>query len=105
MTTQNNNNFIHYLFYNRIEPERLHAAGSPREHEGLVFDGIMFTGNECPLGDNVRKVVEHKPDVLYVNTFACAIPINVREVAVIRHPDQSGAFRLLETTKHTPGDE
>lgn len=96
MTSDGNNNFILYLFHNRIDPVTFLASGAPREHNGLMVGNIEYVGNPCPLGGNTTTFLNEDPRVLYINSYSCKDPENAEIVRIIRHPDTSGAYKLIK---------
>lgn len=95
MTSQGNNNFIHFLFYTKVDPAYFYSLGSPREHEGLTFGKYEYVGNKCPLGGDSEGRVTEPSHVLFVNHFDCKVPVNAETLKIIRHPDGTGAYRIL----------
>lgn len=98
MTTDGNNNLIHHIFYRKYDPQRFQEIGSPREHDGLVFENISFTGNPCPISGQEGVVMKKSEDVYYVVSMKCELPKNANIIRTINHPDGTPAFRIVELT-------
>lgn len=95
MTTESNNNFIFYLFYNKFDPAEFQRRGSPKEKENLVFDTIKYTYHPCPLEGNPKKSTSAKEGLIYVNKPNCKLPKNAEILHEIRTPDGLPAFFIL----------
>jgi len=96
MTTESNNNFIFYLFYNKFDPAEFQRRGSPKEKENLVFDNIKYTYHPCPLEGDPRKSTSAKEGFIYVNKPDCKLPKNAEILHEIHTPDGSQAFYILK---------
>jgi hypothetical protein len=97
MTSSGNNTFIHFLFYNRIDPIEYQKMGSPQGHEGFEFGKFRYTGNPCPINGADIEYATYEPDILYVNEFSCKIPKNAEVIDTIYNPDGTGVFKLIKT--------
>lgn len=96
MTTDRNNNFIFYLFYNKFDPALFQSMGSPKEKEGLIFKNFVFTGNPCAsLGDKEAYPMG-TPDIIYVNSSSCKVPEKAKVLSNITTPDGSPAFTIIK---------
>ncbi len=96
MTTQNNNNFIFYLLYNKYDPKKFQEQGSPREKDNLQFGKIRYTYSSCPIEGNPRKNATGNYNVLFVNKNGCTLPLNAHILNTIRTPDGIPAFEVIE---------
>lgn len=92
MTTQGNNNFIFYLFYNKFDPATFHKMGSPREKDKLQFQKSVFVYNPCPLDDGS---IDKTEKYVYIMKENCTIPDYGKVVDVVRHPDGSPAYHIV----------
>lgn len=96
ITTQGNNNLIHYLFYNKFDPATFQKLGSPSEKNGLEFQNLVYTYSSCPLEGDPTKNDLVKEDVVYVNQSICKkVPKNTKTLKTIYHPDGTPAFDIL----------
>lgn len=98
MTTQNNNNLIFYLFYTKFDPATFQRLGSPREHDGLVFQNLIYTYSDCPIRGNPQSDAAYSNE-LFVDKPECPTPRNSQIVAEIRTPDGAPAFKLVKLLK------
>ncbi|MCL4360316.1 hypothetical protein M1555_03635 [Patescibacteria group bacterium] len=87
MTTERNNNLIHYLFYTAFPPSRFQAMGSPKEHDGLHFLNIVYTTNPCPMEGNPEQIARTEMNTVYVDKNDCRLPKNADILAAIQTPD------------------
>lgn len=96
MTTDKNNNFIFYLFYNKFSPALFQKMGSPKEKDGLVFQKIIYTGNPCPLQGNPQNDLLEDENVIYVNRDNCLLPKNAIVLNTLRTPDGIPTFKIVK---------
>jgi 4-amino-4-deoxy-L-arabinose transferase-like glycosyltransferase len=94
-TSQNDNNLIFYLFYQKTSPPYFQSLGSPRDKDGLTFKNILFTYAHCPLNAAKNSPANGKLNTIYVNLGECLIPTNAKVLQTIMLPDNTVAFRLL----------
>lgn len=95
MTTQNNNNFIFYLYYTQFNPKEFQALGSPREKDNLHFGKLVYLYASCPLeGDPNQNKIE-KDNVLYVDKPDCRLPKNAVILNTIATPDGVPSFKIV----------
>ncbi len=97
MTTNGNNSFIHYLFYQKVDPKIFQELGSPREKDMLQFQNVVYTYSPCPLEGSTERE-EQKSDIstVYVNHSNCNnLPKNARILRTIYHPDGMPAFKIV----------
>lgn len=96
MTTANNNNLIHYLFYNRFSPEKYKELGFPRERNGLVFDGIYFSYEDCPIGVRIEDGEESLKDTVFVTKSGCRYPEKSRVLRTVFNSDGTPAYDVVQ---------
>lgn len=97
MTTQGNNNLIHYLFYQKFDPDLFQKLGSPKEKNGLEFQNIVYNHSSCPIEGNPLKDAVVEKNVVYVNQANCnKLPRNAKIIKTIRHPDGIPAYIVVE---------
>jgi 4-amino-4-deoxy-L-arabinose transferase-like glycosyltransferase len=97
MTTSGDNHLIHYLFYQKFDPKLFQKLGSPKEHDGLVFQNIVYVHNPCPLEGNSKIKSNSQPETLFVNHANCSnIPQNAQIIKTILHPDGTPAFNVIK---------
>ncbi len=96
MTTEGNNNFIFYLFYNAYDPALYQQKGSPKEINGLEFDKVVYYYQKCPLGVDSANPVSEDPEIIFVNKSDCKIPVNTDVLKTINHPDGTPAYYILK---------
>jgi len=97
MTTERNNNLIFYLFYNKFDPKKFQELGSPKEHDGLKFGNITYTGNSCPLRGESEEVVTDIPNTIFVDKEDCPLPKNAETLSTLRFTDGVPAFKIVKT--------
>jgi len=95
MTTQGNNNLIHYLFYTKYDPQKFQDQGSPREKNELVFDGIVFSHKNCPLEGDPEKEMEGQYEI-YVVKSECSLPKNALTLSTPRYTDGVPAYKIVK---------
>lgn len=95
MTTQSNNNFIFYLFYNKFDPKTFQDMGSPREKDGLIFKNIAYTYNSCPINGNPDESALGNRNIIFVNKIDCQLPKNAEILNTIRTPDGIPFFNII----------
>lgn len=99
MTTQNNNNFIFYLFYNKFDPKQFQMMGSPRETDGLHFLNITYTYNSCPLSGSSQENASGNIGVIFVDKPDCSLPKNAVVLNTVRTPDGVPSFIIVTLPK------
>ncbi len=99
MTTQNNNSFIFYLFYNKFDPATFQKLGSPHEKDGLKFKNITYTYSDCPLspvaGNSDTNATGNIGDI-FVDLASCTLPKNAQLLKVVRTPDGTPSFIIVK---------
>ena len=96
MTTQGNNNLIHYLFYTQYDPQKFQNEGSPREKNELVFDGIVFSHQHCPLEGDPEKELEKGQYEIYVVKAQCNLPKNTLTLSTPFYTDGVPAYKIVK---------
>lgn len=95
MTTQNNNNFIFYLYYTQFDPKKFQQLGSPREKDNLHFGKLVYLYASCPLEGNPGQNKIDKDKVLYVDKPDCQLPKNAIVLDTISTPDGAPSFKVV----------
>lgn len=99
ITKSESSPYIHLLFYNKYDPLKYQASGSPRDKDFSGFDKYYFLPYDCPLsaGKEGADEVNGELGVLYVNRGSCVTPLhNTKVLGTIYWKDKSPAFKLLE---------
>ena len=97
MTTAGDNHLIHYLFYQKFDPKLFQKLGSPKEHDGLEFQNIVYTHKSCPLEGDLKMKANPQPGTIFVNHANCSnIPQNAQIIKTIFHPDGTPAFNIIK---------
>ena len=91
MTSEGANLIIFYLFFNKSDPVTFQKAGSPRDKDGLVYDGIQYRKVDCP-----SYVAEKKSNIIYVDRGECLASNDFHILDEIYRPDGTVVFRILE---------
>ncbi len=95
MTTQGNNNLIHYLFYTNYDPQKFQALGSPREKNELNFDGIVFSHLDCPLEGDPEQEIKGDYEI-YVVKNQCRLPKNSLVLSTPVYSDGVPAYKVVK---------
>ncbi len=97
MTTERNNNLIYYLFYLKFDPKQFQNMGSPKEEDKLIFDGMTFKYNPCPVNqiDSKKEYEKYKDTIFVVHSDLCKLPQNAEILKTIRTPDGMPAFYIV----------
>lgn len=99
ITKGNSSPYIYLLFYQKYDPRRYQALGSPRDFENTGFDKYYFVSDDCPLraGKTGLDEVNGEEGVLYINRGDCLTPKHsVKVLDTVKWGDNSAAFILLE---------
>jgi 4-amino-4-deoxy-L-arabinose transferase-like glycosyltransferase len=100
--TKTKTSYIHFLFYNKIDPLLYRASGSNMDKDNTGFAKYLFIPSECPLyADEYNMTIDGKANVLYVNTGTCPIPKDAEELMVVYWQDGNPAYRLIKYTGET----
>lgn len=95
MTTQNNNNFIFYLYYTQFDPKKFQQLGSPKEKDNLHFGKLVYLYASCPLEGTPNQNKIDKDKVLYVDKPDCQLPKNAVVLNTINTPDGAPSFKIV----------
>ena len=100
VTSANANNLIFYLFYDKIDPAYFQSIGSPRDKDGLRFQGMTFVTQDCP-SYNTRKIektalVQQDSPTIFVDKGECLIYEAVETVKNVKRSDGTVAYRILK---------
>lgn len=84
--------YIYILFYQRYDPKKYQALGSPRDYDNTGFDKFFFVPENCPLQASGKK------KILYINRGDCPVPAQHAKILdTVKWEDGSNAFILLES--------
>lgn len=91
MTSEGANLIIFYLFFNKSDPAKFQALGSPRDKDGLEFDGVEYRKVDCP-----TYTANKDANTIYVDRGECLVSTDFRILKDIYRPDGTVVFRILE---------
>ena len=96
MTTQANDNFIFYLFFTKFDPKTYQQLGSPREHDGLHFQNLIYLNQDCPLIGQSNLNASVAPHTFYVDKPECQLPKNAEVIDTINTSDGIPALEIVQ---------
>jgi len=91
MTSEGANLIIFYLFFNKSDPVAFQKAGSPRDKDRLVYDGVQYRKVDCP-----SYIAEKRASIIYVDRGECLASNDFHVLDEIHRPDGTVVFRILE---------
>lgn len=91
MTSEGANLIIFYLFFNKFDPAKFQALGSPRDKDGLEFDGVVYDKVDCP-----SYTASRENNTIYVDRGECLVSTDYKNLKDIYRPDGTVVFRILE---------
>ena len=96
MTTEKNNNLLFYLFYNKYDPKKFHALGSPRETDGVKIENITYTYSPCPIQGSSEEEAIGDKNTIFVDRDDCSLPKNAEVLTTVRMPDGIPAYKIVK---------